>query len=101
MGVQVQKGADRMNVTFQIEACTNADGGREIVSIECDPTSEEASDDVEAEELGGGNWQLQFVVPASFDGSEPVFRNVSRYGLDRQGLQEACAEAMRAAGLNV
>ena len=62
-----------MNVAFQVEACTDADGGREIVSIECDPTSEEASDELEAEQLGGGNWQFQFVVSAPFDGSEPVF----------------------------
>jgi hypothetical protein len=89
-----------MNVAFQVEACTDADGGREIVSIECDPTSEEASDDLEAEELGGGNWQFQFVVAASLDASEPVFRKIGRYGLDRDALQEACADAMRAAGLN-
>ena len=89
-----------MNVAFQVEACTDADGGREIVSIECDPTSEEASDELEAAQLGGGNWQFQFVVAAPFDGSEAVFRKIGRYGLDRGAVQEACADAMRAAGLD-
>ena len=88
-----------MNVAFQVEACTNADGSREIVSIECDPTSEDASEALEAEELGAGTWQFEFVVPGSFDGSESVFRKLSRYGLDGDALQEACAEAIRAAGL--
>jgi hypothetical protein len=90
-----------MNVAFQVEACTHADGGRELVSIECDPTSDDASEELEAEELGAGIWQFQFVVPASLDGSEPVFRKAARYGLDRETLREACLEAMRAAGLSV
>ena len=88
-----------MNVAFQVEACTNADGGREIISIECDPTSEDAGDELEAEELGAGTWQFQFVVPASLDDGEPVFRKLSRYGLDRDSVREACVEAIRAAGL--
>jgi hypothetical protein len=89
-----------MNVAFQVEACTHADGGREIVSIECDPTTDDASEDLESEELGAGTWQFQFVVPASLEGIEPVLRKAARYGLDRETLREACAEAMRAAGLN-
>jgi hypothetical protein len=96
-----KQGSAAMNVTFQVEACTNADGGREVVSVECEPTSEEANDDLAAEELGAGTWHFEFVVPASFDGSEPVFRKVGRYGLERDALQEACADAMRAAGLNL
>jgi hypothetical protein len=89
-----------MNIAFQIEACTNADGGREVVSIECDPTSEDASNELEAEELGAGIWQFQFVVAASLEESEPVFRKAARYGLDRDALREACADAIRAAGLD-
>jgi hypothetical protein len=89
-----------MNVAFQVEACTNADGCRELVSIECDPTSDDASEELQAEELGAGTWQFQFVLPASLEGSEPVFRKAARYGLDRETLREACTEAMRAAGLN-
>jgi hypothetical protein len=90
-----------MNIAFQVEACTDADGGREIVSIECDPTSEDASDGLGAEELSPGTWQFQFVVPASLEGGELVFRKVARYGLDGDALREACGEAMRAAGLDV
>ena len=89
-----------MNVAFQVEACTNAAGGREIVSIECDPTSDDASDELEAEELSPGTWQFEFVVPASLEGFESVFRKFGRYSLEREALREACAEAMRAAGLN-
>jgi hypothetical protein len=63
-----------MNIAFEIEACTNADGDPEIVSIECDPTSEDASDELEAEELSPGTWQLQFVVPATLEGNESLFR---------------------------
>ena len=90
-----------MNIAFQVEACTNADGSGEIVSIECDPTSEGASEALEAEELSPGTWQFQFVVPASLEGSESLFRKVSRYGLGQDALREACAEAMRAAGLDL
>jgi hypothetical protein len=90
-----------MNIAFQVEACSNADGAREIVSVECDPTSEDASGEFEAEELSPGTWQFQFVVPASLEGSEPLFRKMARYGLGRETLREACAEAMRAAGLDV
>jgi hypothetical protein len=89
-----------MNVAFQVEACTNADGSKELVSIECDPTSDESSEELEAEELGPGTWQFQFVLPASMEGTEPVFRKAARYGLDLEMLRETCAEAMRAAGLN-
>jgi len=90
-----------MNIAFQVEACTDADGGREIVSIECDPTSEDASDEVEAEELSPGTWQFQFVVPSSLEARETIFRKIARYGLGRHALREASTEAMRAAGLDV
>jgi hypothetical protein len=84
-----------MNIAFQVEACTNADGAREIVSIECDPTSEDASDELEAEELSPGTWQFQFVVSAILERSESLFRKLARYGLGRDALREACEQAMR------
>ena len=87
-----------MNVAFQIEVLTNSDGARQIVGVECDSTTDEPSENLHAEELGVGCWELSFVVSADFDGTEAVFSKFRRYGLTAEVVREACAEAMRSAG---
>lgn len=86
-----------MNVAFQLEALTNADGGREIVSVECEATTEEVTDELNAEETGAGAWEFQFVISEDFDGTEPVFKAFRRYGLTVSEVHEACAEAWESA----
>ena len=86
-----------MNVAFQIEILTNSNGAREIVSVECDPTTETASDDLGVEELGAGSWQFLFVVPEDFDGTEAVFTQFERFGLSVQTVLDACTDALRTA----
>ena len=86
-----------MNVAFQIEVLTNSDGVRQIVSVECDSTTDTPSDNVHAEELGVGCWELSFVIPAEFDGTEAVFKKFTRYGLTAEAVLDACVEAIRAA----
>ena len=86
-----------MNVAFQIEILTNSNGAREIVSVECDPTTETASDHLGVEELGVGSWQFLFVVPEDFDGAEAVFTQFERFGLSAQTVLDACADALRTA----
>jgi hypothetical protein len=81
------------NLMFEVEALVNSDGEREISRVECDPTNDEAADDLEAEDLGGGSWEFVFTVPASFDGSEPVFRKFRRYRLDPEMVVDACTKA--------
>ena len=67
-----------MNIAFQIEALTNSDGNREVVAIECDPTTEPANDALDASEIDEGAWEFRFVVVDDFDGSEPVFKRFER-----------------------
>jgi hypothetical protein len=88
-----------MNLVFQIEALTNSEGESEFVSVECEPTTDEPSDDVDAQELGAGAWEFTFVLPAGFDGTEAIFRKFGRYRLTADAVYEACADAARAAQL--
>ena len=85
-----------MNIAFQIEALTNSDGNREVVAIECDPTTEPANDALDASEIDEGAWEFRFVVADDFDGSEPVFKRFERYRLDPESVHEACRKAVRA-----
>ena len=86
-----------LNVAFQIEVLTNSDGVRQIVNVECDSTTDAASDNLHAEELGVGCWELFFVLPADFDGTEAVFKQFTRYRLTAEAVLDACVEAIRAA----
>jgi hypothetical protein len=86
-----------MNVAFQVEIFTNSDGVREIVRVECDPTTDPPSDELNAQEVGAGAWEVQFVLPESFGDRENVFRQFRRYGLAAQTVRDACADAMQAA----
>ena len=73
---------------------TNSDGEREICHIECDPTKEDASNGLEARELGAGAWEFTFTLSAQFDGTEPVFGKFRRYGLPPEIVVAACQEAV-------
>jgi hypothetical protein len=88
-----------MNLVFQIEALTNSEGEREFVGVECDPTTDEPTDDVDAQELGAGAWEFTLVLPAGFDGTDAVFRKFARYRLTADAVFEACADAARSAQL--
>lgn len=81
-------------LVFQMEVMSNSDGEREICHIECDPTNEDAANNLEARELGEGAWEFTFTLPASFDGSEPAFQKFRRYGLEPEVVVEACREAV-------
>ena len=82
------------NLVFQMEVMPNSDGEQEICLIECDPTNEDASNDLEALELGGGAWEFTFTLPTSFDGTEPIFRKFERYGLARNVVADECRKAV-------
>jgi hypothetical protein len=84
-----------MNLTFQIETHTDAYGNREIVTVECEPTQDEPSEDLTASEIATGSWLFEFVASDDFDGSETVFRRFRRYGLDPEEVYAACADAMQ------
>jgi hypothetical protein len=85
-----------MNIAFQIEAITNSDGDREVVHIECDPTTELVSETLEASEIDEGAWEFSFVLDEDFDGTEPVFARFGRYGLDPASVHAACRDAVGA-----
>lgn len=82
------------NLVFQMEMMPNSDGEPEICHIECDPTNEDPSNDLEAHELGGGAWEFTFTLPASFDGTEPIFRKFERYGLATSVVADECRKAV-------
>ena len=84
------------NLSFQLEVTANAAGDRDIASIECEPTTEEAMNALEASEIEEGAWEFRFVVAEEFDGTEPVFMRFKRYKLDPEVVCEACREAARA-----
>ena len=83
------------NLSFQLELTATTAGDREITSIECEPTTEEAADVVEATEIDVGAWEFRFVVNEEFDGTEPVFRRFRRYKIDPDAVYEACDAASR------
>jgi hypothetical protein len=83
-----------MNVAFEITAVADADGAWEIVSVECEPTSEVADDELEACEVDQGSREFRFILPADFDGSEAVLARFPRYGLSSELVYEACQDAM-------
>jgi hypothetical protein len=80
------------NLVFQMEVLTNSQGEREICHLECDPTNDGPTDQFEAIDLGAESWEFIFTSPASFDGSEPVFRKFRRYGLDPDMVVDACTK---------
>ena len=84
-----------MNVAFQVETLTNSEGAREIVKVECAPTTGEASIELDAQEIAVGSWEFQFVVPGDFDDAHPLFKKFGRYGLTAQTVCDACSEAWR------
>jgi hypothetical protein len=86
-----------MNLAFRMEVQTDADGAREIVSVECEPTNDEPSEDLAVEALAPGSWLFGFVLADDFDGNEDIFRAFRRYRLDPEEVQEACREAVEAA----
>lgn len=82
-----------MNIAFQIEAITNSDGDREVVHIECDPTTERATETLEASEIDEGAWEFRFVLDEDCDGTEPVFAHFARRRLEPAAVHEACRDA--------
>lgn len=86
-----------MNLTFQVEIQTDVAGNREIVSVECDPTDEEASTVPMIETVAPGSWLFTFVLPDDFDGSEPLFSQFRRYGIASETACHACREATNTA----
>lgn len=84
---------DEANIAFQVEALTNSDGTPEIVKVECEPTTAEPSEVFDVEEIGVGAWEFQFVVPADFDETYPLFKRFGRYGFRAQAVCDACSEA--------
>jgi hypothetical protein len=87
-----------VSLAFHIEARTNANGEREIVSVDCGTTTDEPSNVLVADEIDVGSWQFQLVLPDDFDGSEAVFNRFRQYGLNPEVVHDACAEAMHMAG---
>jgi hypothetical protein len=85
-----------MSVAFQLEIQTTAYGRREIISIECEPTQGDGEAGFVAEPIANGAWLLEFVLDDDFDGSEPVFGKLRRYGLDPETSYVACCEARQA-----
>ena len=83
------------NLSFELEVTSDAAGDRDITTIECEPTSEEAQNALEASELDDGYWQFRFVIAEEFDGAEPVFMRFKRYKLDPEMVFEACSAAAR------
>jgi hypothetical protein len=81
------------NLSFELEVTSDAAGDREITSIECEPTTEEAENMLEASELEEDTWQFRFVVAEEFDGTEPMFMRFKRYQLDPETVFEACRAA--------
>ena len=86
-----------MDVAFQIEVLTNSGGVREMVRVECAPTADAPSEELEVEELGAGAWEFLFVLPEDFNGTEPVFLRLGRYGMNAEDVVAACRDAMHAA----
>jgi hypothetical protein len=82
-----------MNLAFQMEIQTNADGAREIVSVECEPTQEEPAGGLAAEVLAPGSWLFAFVLPDELDDGDQVFQQFQRYGIEPDTAYEACREA--------
>jgi hypothetical protein len=76
-----------------MEVLANSEGQREICHVECDPTNDEPTDELEANDLGADSWEFIFTVPANFDGTEPVFRKFQLYRLDPEVVVDACANA--------
>ncbi len=81
------------NLSFELEITSDTAGDRDITSIECEPTTEEPENELEASELEEGTWQFRFVVAEEFDGAEPVFMRFKRYKLDPETVFEACRAA--------
>ena len=78
------------NLSFQLEVTANTAGDREITSIECEPTTEQAADVVEATEIDVGAWEFRFVLNEEFHGTEPIFKRFRRYRIDPDAVYEAC-----------
>jgi hypothetical protein len=86
-----------MRLAFQLEIHTTAYGKREIMSIECEPTEVDVEEGLLAEPIANGAWLLEFMLDDDFDGNEPVFGHLRRYGLDPETSYAACSEALQAA----
>ena len=84
-----------MRLAFQLEIQTTAYGRREITSIECEPTEVDVEEGFLAEPIATGAWLLEFVLDEDFDGNEPVFGHLRRYGLDPETCYAACSEALQ------
>ena len=82
-----------MNLAFQIEIQADVAGERELVSVECEPTDEEAAPDPTIESVAPGSWLFSFVLRDDFDGSESVFRQFRRHGVAAETAYQACREA--------
>jgi hypothetical protein len=82
-----------VSLAFQIEIQADVAGDRELVSVECEPTDEEAAPDPTVENVAPGSWLFSFVLPDDFDGSESVFRQFRRYGVAPETAYQACREA--------
>ena len=72
-------------------------GERELVSVECEPTDEDAAPTIES--VAPGSWLFSFVLPDDFDGSESIFRQFRRYGVAPETAYQACREASKTAAV--
>jgi transposase-like protein len=88
---------DDVNLAFELEVQTNADGNREIVGVECEPTKEEARPDIGAEVIAPGSWIFDLVLPNDFSEDEAAFRRFRRHRVEPEAAYEACRDAMAAA----
>lgn len=68
-------------------------GEREITAIECEPTTDDTSPLLDVSELSVGSWEIRFVVPSDFDGSEAIFKRFERHKLDPDAVFNACDAA--------
>ena len=72
-----------------------SDGEREIINIDCDPTTDVASGAIQVVQIDDGSWEFRLVLNDDFEDDDPLFKRFQRYGLDPQTVSDACRKAMR------
>ena len=83
-----------INLAFQVDVVTNSDGKREIVNVDCDASADTGDSKLDVSPIDEGAWEFRFVVSDDFDESEPVFRQLLRFGIDPASAHDACREAV-------
>jgi hypothetical protein len=66
-----------MNDTFQIEFSPTL---TEFNKVEREPTTDEAGEVLDVQDIGAGGWEFQFVMPADFDDTQPPVNWTFRLG---------------------